>query len=80
MKIYGGLVGGVGSPEIIPEQVITVHLGFEAGDVTVAKVLAELVDFLQLQQVDSQDLDCLHHLRRGRTGEPGVPVTFPSLP
>lgn len=79
MKVYGGLVGGVGSPEIIPEQVITVHLGFEAGDVTVTKVLAEFIDFLQLQQVDSQDLDCLHHLRRGRRGETRFSITFPSL-
>lgn len=69
MKVYGGLVGGVGPPEVIPEQVITVHLGFEAGDVAVTKVLAEFIDFLQLQQVDSQDLDCLHHLWKGRSGE-----------
>lgn len=66
MKVYGGLVGGVGPPEVIPEQVITVHLGFEAGDVAVTKVLAEFIDFLQLQQVDSQDLDCLHHLYTAR--------------
>lgn len=79
MKVYGGLVGGVGSPEIIPEQVIAVHLGFEAGDVTVTKVLAEFIDFLQLQQVDSQDLDCLHHLWRGRRGETRFSITFPSL-
>ena len=56
MKVYGGLVGGVGPPEVIPEQIITVHLGFEAGDVPVTKVLAEFIDFLQLQQVDSQHL------------------------
>lgn len=48
VKVYGGLVGGVGAPEVIPEQVVAVHLGFEAGDVTVAKVFAEFVDFLQL--------------------------------
>lgn len=53
MKVYGGLVGGVGPPEVVPEQIITVHLGFEAGDVPVTKVLAEFIDFLQLQQVDS---------------------------
>lgn len=70
MKVYGGLVGGVGSPEVIPEQVIAVHLGFEAGDVPVTKVLAEFIDFLQFQQVNSQDLDCLHHLGRGGRGEP----------
>lgn len=38
------------------------HLGFEAGDVAVAKVFAQLVDLLQLQEVDAQHLDCLHHL------------------
>lgn len=79
MKIYGGLVGGVGPPEIIPEQVVAVHLGFEAGDVTVTKVLAEFIDFLQLQQVDSQDLDCLHHLRGGRRGEPRCLYHIPLL-
>lgn len=41
------------------------HLGFEAGDVTVAKVLAQLIDLLQLQEVDAQHLDRLHHLRKG---------------
>ena len=41
------------------------HLGFEAGDVAVAKVLAQLVDLLQLQEVDAQHLDRLHHLRKG---------------
>lgn len=41
------------------------HLGFEAGDVTVAKVLAQLVDLLQLQEVDAQHLDRLHHLHEG---------------
>lgn len=53
MKVYGGLVGGVGPPKVVPEQIITVHLGFEAGDVPVTKVLAEFIDFLQFQQVDS---------------------------
>lgn len=80
MKIYGGLVGGIGPPEIIPEQVVAVHLGFEAGDVTVTKVLAEFIDFLQLQQVDSQDLDCLHHLWGGRRGEPRCLCHIPLLP
>lgn len=41
------------------------HLGFEAGDVTVAEVLAQLIDLLQLQEVDTQHLDRLHHLHRG---------------
>lgn len=80
VKVYGGLVGGVGAPEVIPEQVVAVHLGFEAGDVTVAKVFAEFIDFLQLQQVDPQDLDCLHHLGRGGGAvSPGVCLTPPSL-
>jgi hypothetical protein len=43
-----------------------VHLGLEAGDVAVAEVLAELVDLLQLQKVDPQHLDGLHHLGRER--------------
>lgn len=41
------------------------HLGFEACDVAVAKVLAQLVDLLQLQEVDAQHLDRLHHLCKG---------------
>lgn len=45
------------------------HLGFEAGDVAVAKVLAQLVDLLQLQKVDAQHLDCLHHLCTGTMAE-----------
>lgn len=43
------------------------HLGLEAGDVAVTEVLAELVHLLQLQQVDTQHLDRLHHLARGRS-------------
>jgi hypothetical protein len=46
-----------------------VHLGLEAGDVAVAEVLAELVDLLQLQKVDPQHLDGLHHLGRERERE-----------
>ncbi len=38
------------------------HLGLEAGDVTVAEVFTELVHLLQLQQVNPQHLDRLHHL------------------
>jgi len=80
VKVYGGLVGGVGSPEVVPEQIITVHLGFEAGDVPVTKVLAEFIDFLQLQQVDPQHLDRLHHLWRGKIGELRcVRIPVPSL-
>lgn len=54
------------------------HLGFEAGDVPVTKVLAEFIDFLQLQQVDSQHLDRLHHLwRRKDRGAQVCPDSSP---
>ncbi len=37
---------------ITSEQVFTLHLAFQARDVSVAKVFAQLLDFFQLQQVD----------------------------
>lgn len=46
-----------------PQEVLTLHLALEAGDVAVAEVLAQLLHLLQLQQVDAQHLDCLDHLR-----------------
>lgn len=33
--------------QVVPEEVVTVHLGFEAGDVTVAEVFTELIDLFQ---------------------------------
>lgn len=44
-----GVCGRVGSPEVITEEVVAVHLGLEAGNVAVAEILTELIDFLQLQ-------------------------------
>ena len=64
-----GVRGRVGPAQVIAKQVVAVHLGLEAGDVAVAEVLAELVDLLQLQKVDSQHLDGLHHLGRERERE-----------
>jgi len=48
----------------IPEEVFALHLPLEAGDVSVAEVLAELLHLLQLQQVDPQHLDGPDHLKR----------------
>lgn len=36
----------IGSSEVVAEEVIAVHLGLEAGDVAVAEILTELIDFL----------------------------------
>ena len=44
-----------------PQQVLTLHLPFQAGDVAVAEVLAQLLHLLQLQQVDPQHLDGADH-------------------
>lgn len=52
----------VGSSQVIPQEVVAVHLRLEAGDVTVAEIFTELIDLLQLQQVDPQHLNGLHHL------------------
>lgn len=51
------------------------HLGFEAGDVAVAKVLAQFVDLLQLQEVDAQHLDCLHHLHASKAESKALPFS-----
>lgn len=32
--------------KVIPEKVVTVHLGLEAGDVSVAEIFTELIDLL----------------------------------
>ena len=47
-----------------PQQILTLHLPFEAGDVTVAKVFAQLLDLFQLQQVYPKDLNGLYHLKK----------------
>ena len=49
----------------IPEKVLTLHLALEAGDVSVAEVLAELLNLLQLQQVNPEHLDPTDHLNTG---------------
>ena len=53
------------SKEHFPEKVLALHLALEAGDVSVAEVLAELLHLLQLQQVDPQHLYGPDHLERG---------------
>lgn len=57
------LYGGVGAPRVATQQSLAVHLGLEAGDVAAAEVFAEVAHLLQLQQVDPQHLDGLHHLQ-----------------
>lgn len=37
---------GIRSSQVVAEEVVTVHLGFEAGDVTVAEIFTELIDLL----------------------------------
>ena len=49
-------------PVIAAQQILALHLALEAGDVTVAEVLAELLHLLQLEQMDPQHLDGLDHL------------------
>lgn len=56
------LHGGVGAAQVSAQQGLAVHLGLQTGDVAAAEVLAQLVHLLQLQQVDPQHLDGLHHL------------------
>lgn len=41
-----GVCWRIGSSEVVTEEVVAVHLGLEAGDVTVAEILTELIDFL----------------------------------
>lgn len=52
LYVEAGVGWGVGSTQVVPQQVVAVHLGLEAGDITVAEVFTELIDLLQFQQVD----------------------------
>lgn len=52
LHVEAGVGRGVGSSQVVPQEVVAVHLGLEAGDVTVAEIFTELVDLLQFQQVD----------------------------
>lgn len=52
LHVEAGVGRGVGSAQVVPQQVVAVHLGLEAGDITVAEVFTELIDLLQFQQVD----------------------------
>lgn len=52
----------VRTSQVSTQQSLTVHLGLEAGNVAAAEVFAQFVHLLQLQQVDAQHLDGLHHL------------------
>lgn len=52
LHVEAGVGWGVGSTQVVPQQVVAVHLGLEAGDITVAEVFTELIDLLQFQQVD----------------------------
>jgi len=49
------------SAVLTSEKVLTLHLALEAGDVSVAEVLAELLNLLQLQQVNPEHLDPTDH-------------------
>lgn len=62
LHVEAGVGRRVGSSQVIPQEVVAVHLRLEAGDVTVAEIFTELIDLLQLQQVDPQHLNGLHHL------------------
>lgn len=60
------LHGRVGAAGLAAQQRLAVHLGLQAGDVAAAEVLAQVAHLLQLQQVDPEHLDGLHHLHIGK--------------
>ena len=47
---------------VAPEEVLALHLALEARDVAVAKVVAQLLHLLQLEEVYPEDLNRLDHL------------------
>lgn len=46
LHVEAGVCRRVGSSQVIAEEVVAVHLGLEAGDVTVTEIFAELIDLL----------------------------------
>lgn len=52
LHVEAGVGRRVGSSQVVPQEVVAVHLGLEAGDITVAEVFTQLIDLLQFQQVD----------------------------
>ena len=57
-----GAVVAVVATVVTPQEILALHLAFEARDVAVAKVLAQLLDLFKLQEVDAQDLQGFDHL------------------
>lgn len=68
-NLLGTVDGTVGVGQVVvvlervvrPQQVLRLHLAAQAGDVARAKVLAQLLHLLQLEQVYSQHLQRLYH-------------------
>lgn len=46
LHVETGVRWRIGSSEVVTEEVVAVHLGLEAGDVTVAEIFTELIDLL----------------------------------
>lgn len=57
------LYRGVWTSWISTQQRLAVHFCLEAGDVAAAEVLAQVTHLLQLQEVDTQDLNGFYHLK-----------------
>lgn len=54
--------GRVGAACFSTQQCLAVHLAPEAGDVAATEVFTQVADLLQLQQVNPENLNGLHHL------------------
>lgn len=46
LHVETGVRRRIGPSQVVPEEVVAVHLGLEAGDVTVAEIFTELIDLL----------------------------------
>lgn len=46
LHVETGVCWRIGPSEVVTEEVVAVHLGLEAGDVTVAEIFTEFIDLL----------------------------------
>lgn len=62
LQAYLSMQGRVGAICLSTQQRLAVHLAPQAGDVSATEVFTQIADLLQLQQVNPENLNGLHHL------------------
>lgn len=63
---YLGLHWGVRTSRLPTQQGLAVHFCLQTGNVPTTEVFTELVHLLQFKKMNTQDLDCFHHLEVGK--------------